>query len=705
MYQLKEAVIEEYWLKKLSGELPKISLPLVNHTEKREQASTTPAGAVTIELPIPLHAADRLKKVAKNSHMGLFILFLSALNIVLHKYTALEDLIIATLPAAEQGNPEGVIFCRNHVAPYLTVKQVINRTKLEVLEAMDHAWYPLEDILKELHTRHNANPLSILNTAFIYEPFQKKGDLLTQFDLVFILSAADNRLRLEVEYPSCPGLPSRDVQDSREIAEKFSGNLIATIERMLENPHQEIAAMDILTPREKNQLVYEFNHTAAQYPQDKTIHELFQEQVTRTPHHTALVFEKTQVTYGQLNSRANQLAGMLRKKARHSSAIMGLLVKRSPGMVMGLLAILKAGRAYLPLDPLYPRERIRYMLEESNTQLVLTGEDITGKFENSTLEYQPLDIFDETLYINEDEANPGHMVSSSDPAYVIYTSGSTGHPKGVIIEHGNVTNFAQGMSQWLDFSPGKTMLALTTISFDIFVLEVVVPLLKGLKIIVASQLQQNDPRLLTPLMDKNRVDMLQVTPSRLKLLLVDKNNFDCLQGTQALMVGGEPFPADLLIGLKNKYPGKIYNLYGPTETTVWSAGKDLSAAQEVTIGKPISNTQVYIIDKHNQLQPVGAVGELCIGGAGVSRGYLNNPELTADKFRLRRPGGALFEKTAPPGPPRKNFLLLEVPGKINNHGRSPHYPITPLPQSPIYRTGDLARWLPDGDLECLGRID
>jgi amino acid adenylation domain-containing protein len=279
-----------------------------------------------------------------------------------------------------------------------------------------------------------------------------------------------------------------------------------------------------------------------------------------------------------------------------------------------------------------------------------------------------------------EERNPAAVAGPTDLCYIIFTSGSTGRPKGVMIEHRSVVNFIRAMTAKIEFLPAKTILALTTISFDIFVLETLLPLLCGMRVVVAGEEEQRDPELLSSAAVKYGIDMLQVTPSRLRLLLNDRQNLDCLQRLEELMVGGEAFPPQVLAELKDHFRGRLYNLYGPAETTVWSTLKDLTGRERVDIGRPIANTQVYIVDNRADLVPVGVAGELCIGGDGLARGYLNHPELTIDKF-------------------------VNLAAKIREGTRSPkNQPQTPKSQI-LYRTGDLARWLPDGSIEFLGRLD
>jgi acyl-coenzyme A synthetase/AMP-(fatty) acid ligase len=289
-----------------------------------------------------------------------------------------------------------------------------------------------------------------------------------------------------------------------------------------------------------------------------------------------------------------------------------------------------------------------------------------------------------------------------------------------MIHHQAVHNFIIGMTQRINFTPGKTILALTTISFDIFVLETLLPLLQGLRIVIADERQQLDINLLEELIVKSGVDMLQATPTRMQMFTGNGRPVSCLGNLKEIMVGGEPFPGKLLGDLKQLTSAMIYNMYGPSETTVWSTMKDLTlrAIEEINIGQPTANTQIYILDKHDQPQPLGVIGDLYIGGAGLARGYINRPELTAEKFCLRRPGGTLFGKNRPreaSGLPPQKLLTKKVTGKNNmqscNHAsmqscsHSVMLKHNHTPQYPIYQTGDLARWLPDGNIEFFGRID
>lgn len=417
----------------------------------------------------------------------------------------------------------------------------------------------------------------------------------------------------------------------------------------------------MLSP-EMKQVVSDFNNTALDYPKDKTIQELFEAQVVTCGSDTALVFGAQQLSYDELNRRANQVARFLRKKSVGPGSIVALMITRSCEMVVGMLGILKAGGAYLPIDSQYPYNRIKYMQQDSQTKVVLTNNAAMQDLQLDGVDVLNLDA--EFIY-TEDASNVTCRNTPTHLAYVSYTSGSTGKPKGVMVHHQAVVNFIYGIINKIDFAPKKTIGALTSISFDISVLEILLALVKGLKVAIADERQQKMPKLLNDFIIKHDVQMLQMTPSRLELILAHPQYVSCLKQITEILIGGEILPKSLLGKLKTLTNARIYNMYGPTETTIWSTMTELTDCDVITIGKPIANTQIYIIDENNVIQPVNKEGELCIAGDGVTRGYLNNPDLTQTKF-------------------------VPVPyGKAGN----------------MYKTGDLAKWLPDGNLAFLGRTD
>jgi len=674
----REAIIEEYWLKKLGGELPKVSLPLtaMNEGTNRERHSYIQ--------PIPPQVSANLARAAKQSDKALFILILSGLQVVLHKYTGIDDLVIGTMApdTDETEKHQRVIFCRNTVNHYMTLKELIMQTREVVMEAFNYSGYSLDNLVQALEAKNGTGNPDIFNAAFLYKPFQKESQALDRFGLVFILSAHQPApgLRLQVEYPRTPA--------SQEIVGRFSRNLLTLLEHMLENLDTEISRLEIVSQEEKEQLLYEFNDTRNEYPHQETIHDLFAGQVERTPDQIALKgqinpgteissskFEGTgglaplsdtgSITYRELKEKSTRLACYLQSKGVDPGSIVGIMMERSIEMIIGIFGILKAGGAYLPIDPDYPEDRIKYMLKDSGAEILLKDNDL------STLPpFPPSTLL--TFY----PSNPGNL------AYVIYTSGSTGKPKGVMIEHSSVVNFIKGITAIIPFTAADTILSLTTISFDIFGLETLVPLTMGTPVVIGGRKEQLDAAAAARLLVQERVTIFQVTPSRLQLLLLEKEIPNALESLHILLVGGEAFPKTLLEKARQIINDKIYDLYGPTETTIWSTVKDVTGKESLNIGKPIANTIIYILDPNDFLQPVGVAGQLTIAGQGVARGYLNHPGLTAEKFIMPWATRGFFEK--PPLDPAK---LL-----INYH-------------SPLYRTGDLARWLPDGNIEYLGRTD
>ena len=393
-----------------------------------------------------------------------------------------------------------------------------------------------------------------------------------------------------------------------------------------------------------------------------TIHELFEAQVESNPMDIALVFNNKSITYEELNDKSNKIARLLKQKHIIKDKTVGVVCDRSIELIISILAILKSGAAFLPIDPEFPKERIEFMLHDSKTDIILTNQEAyLQKLEHC----DAINVSSEEHYIGEDSTNLGALNIPENMAYLIYTSGSTGKPKGVVIEHKSVVNLFHGITKIIDFSKGKRILALTTISFDIFVLEILLPLVNGLTVVLADESSQKNPKLLSKMITDNKIDMLQMTPSRMQLLISHDKELKCLGNLKEIMIGGEAYPKSLLEKLSSLSNIKIYNMYGPTETTVWSTVSDLTNKKSIDIGKPILNTQIYIIDGNNDLVLEGIEGEICLGGHGLARGYLNRPELTAEKF-ISNPF---------------------VPGER------------------MYKTGDLGRLLPDGTIECLGRID
>ncbi|WP_143328299.1 non-ribosomal peptide synthetase, partial [Caballeronia pedi] len=428
-------------------------------------------------------------------------------------------------------------------------------------------------------------------------------------------------------------------------------------------PQTPVNQLDVLPTETRTLLVETWNDTVAAYPEHLCIHQLFEQQVQRTPEAIALIFEDTSLTYAQLNARANQLAHHLIALGVRPEDRVALCVERGIGMVVALLAILKAGGAYVPLDPAYPGERLSHILTDSTPRLLLAdaaGREALGDTGSLTV-LDPNASLDDTL----PQDDPQTTVTPQHLAYVLFTSGSTGKPKGVMVEHREMLNFLCSMRDVTAMHADDALLAVTTIAFDIAGLELYLPLSTGACVVLARRNDAADPIALQALLAKHDVSFMQATPATWRMLL-DAQWTGRAQLTA--LCGGEALPAELAARLGDKVKS-LWNLYGPTETTVWSScyhtGVEANGSSTVPVGRPIANTRMYLLDAQYQLVPPGAVGELYIGGAGVARGYLNRADLTAERF---------LDDSFVPG-------------------------------ARMYRTGDLARYRADGNIEFLGRND
>jgi amino acid adenylation domain-containing protein len=417
-----------------------------------------------------------------------------------------------------------------------------------------------------------------------------------------------------------------------------------------------------VTDFERQQLIQQCNQIEQAYPADRCVHELIEDQARRTPEAVAVIFRNDQITYRQLNERANQLAHHLREMGVKPDSIVGVCLERSLELVVGLLGVLKAGGAYLPLDANYPKDRLAFMIQDALPGIILTEEKLAGLV--PALDAQVVEIDTGWPTISRQPTTDIPVVGKPiNLIYVIYTSGSTGKPKGVQIQHQSVVNFLHSMRQEPGLDSKDRLLAITTLSFDIAGLELWLPLATGARIILTQSETARDGVALAELIERHNVTVMQATPSAWRLLLA--SGWKGRQGFKALC-GGEAWSTDLARQLLET-GAELWNLYGPTETTIWSAAKKILPNQKVLIGRPIANTQLYVLDPLLQPVPAGTPGELYIGGDGLARGYLNRSELTAEKF-------------------------IPDPFHPDGSGR-------------LYKTGDLARCLPDGNFECLGRID
>lgn len=436
--------------------------------------------------------------------------------------------------------------------------------------------------------------------------------------------------------------------------------ILNLIRQVLKQPMQNIQNLEMIAPSEKKLLLNTFNDTKVKYEKHSNIVKEFEKVVEQCPEKIAITDKNISYTYQELNELANFLAKKIQDK-NITTDIIAFALPRSTTMIITILAILKSGHTYMPIDPEYPIERIDYMLENSHTKLLITNQ----KF-SKNLQYSGFCIYLEDLTFNNNVENLKISIPYDKPCYIMYTSGSTGNPKAVTIKHYNVLNFVKSMQDRLDYTPSSynKVLSVTTVCFDIFVFELFPTLLSGLTLVIADELESRTPKLLSDIIQKHHITKILTTPSRVELLFSDMAYLEAISSIKEFILGGEPLPIPLLRKLQKHTNAKIFDLYGPTETTVYSTCKDVTDTDFITIGKPINNTEIYILNNNHRLQPIGLVGEICIGGDGVGNGYYLDSEKTNSVF-------------------------------ISN----------PYGKGILYKTGDLGYWQSNGELVCLGRKD
>ena len=690
--EMQKAVTDsqkEYWLKAFDEEIPVLSLPF---DYPRPEIQSFEGNGV--KFAMEKQEIEALNALALKENVTLYMVLLSIYNIFLSKLSGQDDIIVGT-PVAGRRHAElrellgifiNTLVLRNYPNEEKTYKAFLKEIRENTLKSFDNQDYPFEDLIDQVEVNRDMSRNPLFDVMFALQNTEERPEklleveipdfklfpfsyetLISKFDLILEVEEARDNLIFSFQY--CTKL------FRKETIERFISYFKNIVSSILRDGEQKLSEIEFITEEERQRLLYEFNDTAAEYLKDKTIHDLFKEQAARVSDRIAVVSQDgtgtMSITYEELNERSNRLAGLLREKGVKAGTTVGILVQRSIEMMIGLMGILKAGGAYLPIDTGYPQERIDYMLVHSSANVLLTSRTLHNLSERTPFEK-------EIIYLESykrrgaSPSKPDLTASPENHAYVIYTSGSTGRPKGVIIGHRAVVNFIKGITDVVPFKEDDIILSLTTICFDIFVLETFLPLTKGTKVVIGSSEEQLDPEVACRAMERENVTIFQSTPSRLQLMISKENTSRALKRLSYLLVGGEAFPPVLLEKVRNITEGRIYNVYGPTETTVWSTIKDVTGKKALNIGKPIVNTQIYILARFGTLQPVGVPGELCIGGDGMAVGYINNPGLTLEKFT-------------------KNPYPSPTPAARGD--------------STIYKTGDLARWLPDGDIEFLDRFD
>lgn len=502
------------------------------------------------------------------------------------------------------------------------------------ISLLRHQKYPYQLLLEELR-KNDASIPNLYNIVVSYQLTKANNeseyDYKTRWafngnvaeDLSIQFFDLDEVGELSVAYDF------KKMKYSENYIKNMHSRILEMINQVLENNEILVKDVDIITKTERNKLLNKFNDTEVKYNKNNNVIKQFQNMVKKYPDKIAVVCENKKISYKELEEKSNVLAEYLLKNGSKKQNVIGILINRSLELAVGLLAILKVGGIYLPIDPEYPEDRINYMLEDSNANILLTNSKNYEIVKKENI--RKIDIgLDSNIYENEGK-EISIDIDYNDLMYLIYTSGSTGKPKGVMLKHQNIINFLLGTKNVIDFNNDKTMVSITTICFDIFVLEFWGALTSGMTVVIANEIEQNNASLLNELCLENHVNMIQTTPSRFKVLLAS-DDIVFMKKMSDIMVGGEGLSKFLVEKFSSITNANLYNMYGPTETAVWSTIKKVKAKDSITIGKPIANTKCYILSKDQKLLPTYIPGELYIGGDGVSKGYLNKEELTNEKF-------------------------------------------------------------------------
>jgi amino acid adenylation domain-containing protein len=658
-----------YWRQQLA-DVPTLQWP----TDRPRPVVDTHRGEIQ-RFALPATLARDLKDFCQRNEASLYMMLLSGLAALLHRYTGQSDLVIGSFTAGRKlaeleplaGYFVNPLALRIDLSSNPTFLQLLAKVRVLVLDALRHEDLPFSEVVRESHWKPNAsrNPLFqvVLSQQPKLAPIAPGWGLATEeicnggskLDLMIVVDDRKDRISGPITY-------NPDLFDSATI-ERMVGHWQTLLAAAVSNPDVPIADLPILTEAERRKALLDWNNTATEFPATACLHQLVEAQFQRTPDAVAVIYEQDRITYRELDHRANQLASYLRKAGVGPEIRVGICLERSTEIMVGLLGILKAGGAYVPLDPEYPKERLKFMIQDSELRCLITQESLNQDLRDYVDKIINIDR-DWPVISQESCETASSSVSPENLAYVIYTSGSTGKPKGVQVCHRALVNLLTSMQSRPGITQGDRLLAVTTICFDIAALELYLPLTVGACCVIAGRESSSDGRELWKLLQDHGITVMQATPSTWKLM-IDAG----WPGKPDLKIlcGGEAMSRDLGQALVAR-GSSVWNMYGPTETTVWSSVHRVTSADSaIPIGRPIANTTLYVLDSRLQPVPVGIIGELYIGGEGLARGYLNRPELSAEKF---------------------------IPSPFAGDQRAW-----------LYKTGDLARYRADGSIECLGRTD
>lgn len=658
---------KKYWLKQLQGDLPVLDLPT---DRPRPFLQTYDIKTVTLEIGEELSTG--VNNIAKQNNVTVYVFLLTVFKVLLFDLTRQSDLIVGTY-AANRDLPEldgvmGVFLnnlaLRSQINPQENFSDLLLKIKETVLLAMENKDYPFEKLIEDLNIPRDMGRSPIFNTVFqmftdddrlkmnFYGSRGENQDVFfdngtSQFDLTLKVFIGEKKIFLVLDYNT--------YLFQKETTKRFLNYYKNLLEIFINDTSLKIAQVNIFSEDEEQKLL-EIGKGEKNNFSERSILDLFEKKVEETPNEEALVFKNKRYTYQELNSKVNQTARYFRKKGITPEAVVGLFLERSDWYLITLLALLKLGAIYIPLDISQPKNRIDFILADSRAGFIISDRTVTvgDNISNVVLAEDQISSFLKD--------NLEFEISKDDLAYIIYTSGSTGKPKGVKITHLALANFVLSMFSDLKIKKER-VLASTNVIFDIFFLEAIAPLCWGSKVFLLDDRERLDLDFVKKYIIEKEISLVQFTPSFLSLLLGRDNSFAWLGKVSKLLVGGEAWGADLLSRIQKNFPNKIYNLYGPSETTIWSSVADLSISKKVYLGKAIANTDIYILDNNLKPCPSNIIGEIYIGGDGLAEAYTNKEETT------------------------KKFIS------------------NPFGKGRIYKTGDLAKYLVSGEIEYCGRID
>ncbi|MEH2232807.1 MAG: amino acid adenylation domain-containing protein [Nostoc sp.] len=667
-----------YWKQQLAGSPPLLELP----TDRVRSPMQTNRGGIK-HFGLNYHLTQKLKSLSQQSGATLFMTLLAGFVTLLSRYSNQQDILIGS-PIANRNRSEiesvigffvNILVLRTDVSGNPSFWELLQRVRQVAMEAYSHQDVPFEQVVEALQPERNLSYSPLFQVMFVLQntppgKLELPGLTLTpleienptaKYDLTLLMTETEQGLTASLEYNS-------DLFDRATIT-RMAGHFQTLLEGIVANPQQRVSELPLLTIPERHQLLVEWNDTQAEYPLDKCIHQLFEEQVEQTPDAVAVVFADQELTYRELNHQANKIAHYLQALGVEPEVLVGICMERSIQMVVALLGILKAGGAYVPLDPAHPQERLRFMLSDSQVSVLLTQEKLVSRLSKNKTDVVCVDTA-WGLISQESEHNPISDIKPENLAYVIYTSGSTGRPKGTLIVHQGLVNYLTWATKTYTVN-GCGAPVNSSIGFDATITSLFSPLLVGQKVVLLPE-EQEIEALSGALRSYSNFSLVKITPAHLDILNQLLVNNEAEGQARALIVGGEALSGKSLSFWRSYAPStRLINEYGPTETVVgccvYEVTDRTSLSDWVPIGRPIFNTQLYILDRYLEPVPVGVPGELHIGGAGVARGYINRPELTEAKF---------------------------IPN-----------PFSQEKGARLYKTGDLARYLPDGNIEFLGRID